>query len=365
MSAFMSPKYRRLAGLAGGGGGAVVETSTPCGGCGYELLGLRRGGACPECGSPVPIAIGGTERVDPFLRLDTRQRARVRMGATLAAVALLAVAVEPLVTLVAGVVAAVTGGGGLLFPVGVRVVRFAACILWIAAGLTAAPTAIWTGPGWLGRAGRGPVLALLVGWGVGQMLLLAVAYEAGTRAVGAAAPGWTVTASGLSVGLRLLGGAAAAVVLLVIARAAEDAELEPGAERLLTGAMVLPVLGFVIWLIPNTMPWIFLLAYLLMFLLPWAWFAWRTGIGMLGVAQHVAWASRIGAQAAGRDDRVAATRAALDEQWRQRVRPLPGDGAAIPRHRGAGVTCADCGYDLRSTPVAAPCPECGGQAIVT
>lgn len=357
----MSPKYRRLAGLPGATGQAVVDADTPCGGCGYELRGLRRGSACPECGSAIPVDTLGPGRVDPFLRLDVRQRERVRTGATLAAIGLLMVAVEPIASLALGVVVAISGGGaGLAMSIGVRSVGLIACGLWVTAGLIAAPAALWTGPSVLGRSGRLPVLGLLVGWAVGQLAAIVLVYEASNR-FGGPAPGWVGTLLGLSLVLRVLGGAAAGVVLLVIARAAENAELEPGTDRLMTGVFVLPLLGFVVWLIPTTMPWFLVLAYLLVFLLPWAWFAWRTGLGMLAVARHVKWANRIGRQAAGRDDRIAATRDEVDAQWKQTVRAVPGGGPVAPTRRRAGVTCAACGYDLQNTPVAARCPECGGE----
>lgn len=335
VSAFMSQKYRQLAGLSGAPAATVIDRPTPCAGCGYELQGLTRGGACPECGSAIPLPGTGPARVDPLLALDEDERSRVRLGARLGAIGLLIVAVEPVASLVLGVLVVVGGiGASDLIPVGVRSVRLLVCGLWVAAGFLAAPPALWRRRGQgrggrlLGPATRLPILGLLASWGVGQAMMIFVAHDAANRVPGMPAAGWITLLGGIAAVLRFLGGLAAAAVLVVIAGAAEDAEVEPSADRLMAGAVVLPVLGFVIWVLPNTMPWFAVLLYMIVLLLPWAWFAWRAGMGMLGVARHLMWADRIGEQAAGRDERIAAQRAAYDASVRSRIRPVPGPARA-------------------------------------
>src|SRR5688572_29680452 len=36
----------------------TVDADVPCGRCGYNLRGLKAGGACPECGLPVAVVLG-------------------------------------------------------------------------------------------------------------------------------------------------------------------------------------------------------------------------------------------------------------------------------------------------------------------
>ena len=35
--------------------GRTIEHDEPCGECGYNLRGVRYGGVCPECGSPIVL----------------------------------------------------------------------------------------------------------------------------------------------------------------------------------------------------------------------------------------------------------------------------------------------------------------------
>lgn len=78
-------------GQAGGGpGGAIVGDGRRCAGCGYDLAGLRLGGACPECGTRI-MSVGrtseGTLADAPTAYLRTLQR-----GCTLLLVALVGAA---------------------------------------------------------------------------------------------------------------------------------------------------------------------------------------------------------------------------------------------------------------------------------
>lgn len=65
-----------LGGFRQRGGGPVIFRSTPCGHCGYELLGLPQNGRCPECGTRI-----GDDAPDLRDEVDDVAAARKRAAA--------------------------------------------------------------------------------------------------------------------------------------------------------------------------------------------------------------------------------------------------------------------------------------------
>ena len=46
----------------------VMNTALLCESCGYEIGGLRKSGACPECGRPIARSVPDARRGSPWQR---------------------------------------------------------------------------------------------------------------------------------------------------------------------------------------------------------------------------------------------------------------------------------------------------------
>lgn len=86
MSRFLSPKYLKYhASLKGTA--REIDHDLTCGGCGYNLRGLKVGGRCPECGLAIDRA-ATSNRLNVLAPGDPAERARMRFGLLTAAVSL-------------------------------------------------------------------------------------------------------------------------------------------------------------------------------------------------------------------------------------------------------------------------------------
>jgi len=318
----MSRSHRRLAGLDESSR-AVVDDDRPCTGCGHPLRGCREGGACPECGTRIAVA---GEVVDPLLRLGPEERGRVRLGTGLLAVAMLVAGVLPILLLATAIFVIHLGGLGSI--AGLRLLSHGTAVvlggLWTAGVWLALPAAARAAAGGLPRAARPAMGLAAAGWTIGWAVMLVGLLGRGDAS--AAPPVWLEAMTWPVPALRVLGGLSAAGVLLLLARLAERAELEPGADRIATAAWVLPPLGLLMWVLPNEMTLMGFLLHAVLVLAPWTLVAVLAALGLRSIGRHLAWTARHAREAAGRAERIAARRAEMDAELRARVRPLPGAG---------------------------------------
>ncbi len=309
----MSSRYRRLAGLDRSSR-VTVDDDRVCTACGYPLRGLPLGSACPECGTTIGPADGPD---DLLLRLEAGDRHRVRAGAAVLAGTMALAALLPVGVLLVAVAQAGGGLRGVDLRPAVAGVRLVLGLAWTVGLVLALPAGLWIAAGFRSRWARNLVLLGAAGWAAAWAGLFA-----GTLAGPSAE--WPDGVRGLAVLLRGLGGVAALAGLLFLARLAARAELDPAGDRVATAAWLLPPLGLLAWVLPDRMSWFALVPYGLLVVLPWTAIGLRGALGVHAVAGHLGWSARHARDAAGREERIAARRAELDELWRARVRPLPG-----------------------------------------
>lgn len=87
--------------------GHVVESSTPCPRCGYDLKGLRSGDRCPECASPIVAGPSSTYLLNRGLRSSLTDAAphylrRFALGSTLMMLSVAMAVLTPVLLIVAG-----------------------------------------------------------------------------------------------------------------------------------------------------------------------------------------------------------------------------------------------------------------------
>lgn len=312
MSGFFSRRYLEARRAQSG---APIDEDRFCRHCGFNLRGLRPGGACPECGTAIPLALRAGDD-DPYLDLPGDERARVRRGLRLAMLVLVVAALAKWCYLLPGAFAWTPG-----LKLGYRAVGLACAIAWIAAVPMLLPA------GW--RA-LDPRFARARRWLVGLSLAWVPA------AIALVLLAWLPTAAGPTPidGLRFLlaivgdggrfaGGVAAIGILLVHERACELAGLDDPRRRFAFGAWMLVPTSLLGQVFPTNVALftMVLVAFVAFF---WSWALLAAADGCRRAASHLAWARRHAIDAGSRDERVAAARAALDDEVRRSVRSLPG-----------------------------------------
>jgi hypothetical protein len=306
---------------------SAADAAGRCVGCGYARRGLRPGVACPECGMAPAGGRRPTDSEDPLLQgLDDAGRRRVQRGLRLITAVLLVAGLTPAVRWIGATVIAIAGGGATGFGPGMAVIEAVAIGLWFAGVLLALPPAFWDEAGepdfsaWPGLRWRSRALAGTAVWG------LAAAAGAALDLGGATLDGaWATLRLVVEAAAGLAGLAAAWVLLRKLARVAARAELSPADDRLATAAWFGVPLAAALGLMPATITWLGLILLLVLLLVPWTAILLRAALGSAAMVGHLAWADRIGEQAAGREDRIAARRAELDAGVRASIRPLPGE----------------------------------------
>ncbi|MFK7960354.1 MAG: hypothetical protein AB8G96_07485 [Phycisphaerales bacterium] len=351
-----------------------ITTDQPCWNCGYNRRGLIEGRACPECGAGADSAGGadggrdaaggaGTPATgrarfaappDPLLTLPAADRVRRGQAARIAGIGCLVAVFAAWFVLVQRIFGVGTSAAMLADPlVNVSLLRCAATATWaVAAWMTLTP-GIWRSAGWAPLGLRPVVLGVMIAWPVCSLGPL-VAAEMTTGPVR--------LVEGLSFLGRMAGAVATAVALVVLSSVCLLAECNDASERFKTAAFVtVPVGGF--WLLGSVeMPATIVFGMIVLVLIPWSILMWKAMLALFELSEHLRWSVAVAEQAAGRADRVAEKRAALERQASATVRDLP-TGKPVRRMRADDAVCRACGYALRGTRAGARCPECGDEGL--
>jgi len=314
MSGFLSRRFLEARAAAAA---PPIDHDRFCRRCGFNLRGLKPGGACPECGRPIPAAERAGDD-DPYLDLPEDPRARVRRGLRLAAIVLVVAALAKWCYLVPGAFA--------WTPELKAVYRSAnaalACawVLVVAAMLPAGWAAI--DPRY--RRARRWIIGGSLGWIPGCLALAVLAW---TRAAPnpPALGGLETLLAIVGDGGRFLGGLAAVGLFLVHERAAELGGLEVERRRFAAAAWMLVPTSLLGQVFPPQVA-LFTMVLVAIVAFFWAWAMLVAADGCRRTASHLAWAAREVRDAAGRDERVAAARESIDADVRARIRPFPDRG---------------------------------------
>jgi uncharacterized membrane protein len=309
MSRFLSPKFLKYRQAAEHG---PIDHDLPCPRCGYNLRGLNYGRNCPECGSPIELTHTAS---DALLSGDEAQRAQWKTGLGLGVISLSVILAARLLCFVAST--ALTG------PELARAYLIAAAAGWTGWALAAwllTPPALddtWPKLRRMRLAGRWlallwlPAYACLIVWlalpGAGRGHALFLLSVAGRAAAG--------------VGMLLL------VYLLL--RIAEAAELEGPVRRLNLALWFLPIATVFVLVIPVQIAWSSLilfgpLAFLfIVILLFWVWALLMVLWSLYSMYQHVRWTQIHAGQAVGRPMRIERKRREFDKETEATIRPVP------------------------------------------
>jgi len=321
MSRFLSPKflkYRRAAELG------PIDEDLPCPQCGYNLRGLNHGRNCPECGTPIELTYTAK---DYLLSGDEVQRAQWKAGLGLGIISLSVILAARLLCFVAST--ALSG------PELARAYLIAAAAGWtgwtLAAWLITPPALddAWPKLRRMRLAGRWlellwlPAWACLIVWlalpGAGRGHVLFLLSLTGRAAAG--------------VGLLLL--------IFILLRIAEAAELERPARRLNLALWFLPIATVFLLVIPVQITWSSLLlfgplaALFIVILLFWGWALFMVLSSLFAMYQHVCWTQIHAGRTVGRPLRIERKRRAFDEKTEATIRPVPGskDEVALEEER--------------------------------
>ena len=196
--------------------GRTIEHDEPCGACGYNLRGVRYGGVCPECGSP--IVLGHSLR-DALSDAPLREIKRIRLGIWVAMVCLPALLLAPFV-------AAIFPGDPVPLACGLGISAVWVGAVWLMTPPIDAPRGV--------RHGFGPTSPLRLavrGAQVGWLLAYALLIAAWIAAVG------SLVVMTAAAALALLIGMAGLVLLAVLLGRLADWCYDEVAGRLLEWAL--------------------------------------------------------------------------------------------------------------------------------
>jgi hypothetical protein len=304
MSSFLSNKflqYRNWQGQA-----HTIDHDFFCTACGYNVRGLVYGRNCPECGTQIQRA--GAQNKDPLLSGEWHERQLVRTGLALIAACLFFASFARLSLFFvlfatpAMVIARIYIGVGLFVS-----------LLWIIGTWLVTPRRFdsqymkWR---WLRRTARWSALLLIPGY---ICWLLAATTMSGSNAEDALRF-WSILCRGLA-------GVGALFLAAWLVRLAADAELDDAARRLYHAIWMLPIPSLLLAIVPNQIPWIFVILIMLP-LLAWCWYVITMALGVWSMFNHVHWAMRIAAEYPHRLNRMAETRGELDTEARKNIRPV-------------------------------------------
>lgn len=304
MSGFLSTRYLKYQRLRSS---ARIETDRHCLGCGYNLRGLMLGGSCPECGQ----SIAWTGPDDLLLSGTHEQRRSWHVGLGVAAFVLAA-------AVVARAALFVTGFFGV--DPGVKLVY-----LSVALALSGA----WAWSVWLMTPPRlaehWPWMRPLRPFVRASQLLWPLAYAV-----------WIVAALNQSQALelamklgRVVPGAGAIALAVILSRVAERSDLEDAARRLNAAAWFLPITALLPQAFPSSVAWFtgILLGIALAF---WMWTMALYALGVFEMHRHLAWTQRHALDAMGRDERMRARRAEMDRELNATIRPVVPSERDVP-----------------------------------
>lgn len=312
LSSFFSNKYLKYRGLLGKHAPAIA-TDVFCAGCGYNLRGLTPGRNCPECGRQIPVDF--TQATDPLLSGDAGQKALVLWGLSLVALA-----------------AAASVASRLLFSVLWSMHVWLP--LWTYLALSTAISATWTVGVTLATPRRldplllgGAILRLLARcsqwvWLPATVCALLAETKFSLTPQGDRLASWAL---GLSI-VGWLGGLAFAFVLVQVA---EALEIEDASRRIGMAIWTVPALTAVLMIMPLQANFL-LLGMMGPLVLAWGWYFVGFARGVWEIRQHVAWGIRAGSEGGDREARIARTKAEIEREVAQQVRPLPPPPHAPP-----------------------------------
>jgi len=306
------------------------DARRPCGSCGYDLRGLPAVRPCPECGAAPGERTGGDPRrgslVDVLLEANDDERRRWRRGLDLALVCLIAAMAIPLLHRL--VLFVETSRTPLDLYAGSHVVLG---IAWAVACAMLLPGSLETTWPWT-RRWRLPAVLSQWCWPAAFAIWSLVRLESD------AAP---ILPAAFVLGLGGLAGLSLCAVMWRFL--AEEAELVEAARLLNNASWVLPLttplmVAFAASVhLPGMVPLdpmgvVLMLARLIPIALIglWVFTMGRLVGGLRRLRSHLVWGERLEARSAEREQRIAATRAELDEQNTARVRPLRTAAADIP-----------------------------------
>ncbi len=349
MSRFFSPKYLAYRKALTGG---PVDRDKPCPSCGYNLRGLRYGGACPECGTAIALPGYDTEpppmkpgqrieddlacalcgynvrglhygrdcpecgsRIrairpthDLLLNTSPVERNRWRHGLAIGAACVAVATVARLAYFLAA-----AGGSTPVLDFGYIGITAANAAAWIAAVWLVTPPAIdrrWP----LMRNPRLLARGLTLAWIPGYVCLVAQYMSA------AGGPPLALVAGNLAG--RFLGGVGVLCVACILSWIAEEAELPTAARRLNAAVWILWFPTLLAQAFPSAMAW-FALVPLGIVLCFWAWVMTLMCLGIMELHRHVRWSMIHAIESTERADRIAETRRTMEESIAAAVRPLP------------------------------------------
>ncbi|MCI0363701.1 MAG: hypothetical protein L0219_07440 [Phycisphaerales bacterium] len=305
MSSFLSTKFLKYKGLAAQPPRPIVGDLL-CVNCGYNLRGLMTGGNCPECGRQISLT---RALEDSLLSGTVAQRRALLVGLTIVAICPVVFALARIGFPVAWSLSRTVGGIEALVVIGL-LNNMAWCVgVWL---LT--PSRLQKNHPrlrWVRRSARftqplWPTAAVL--WTLA--LLVFPSTPAGDSLMF-----WASLCQIVS----MLGTIAFGAWMVVLA---EDAGLDEASARINLSLWVVPILTVPVSLIPWYLRF-FALAFILVLLLPWAWYLVQFSRGIWEMRQHVSWALKLGKFSYDRAQRIRETRQELDEEVAASIRPLP------------------------------------------
>lgn len=307
MSSFLSNKFLQYR-LGPAAQPRTIESDLFCTSCGYNLRGLTFGRNCPECGQQIRKTPG---LKDSLLQGDWSQRESVKLGLTLTAATLLAVALARLGLFIALVTA--------MNP------KYQDAYLWLGLALSIGWIfGVWllTPPHldahyfkirWLRRTARWSQLIWIpayICWILAEMKFPGT--PEGDRLYQ-----WSMM-------LRGLGALGAALFAAWLMRLAVDAELETAARWINLSIWMLPLPTLALISVPSSIPWVAVILVALPLAI-WCWYVLLLGRAALIMQRHVSWSMRLAAQDQDRMKRIEQKRAEMDRQVASTIRPLDCD----------------------------------------
>jgi hypothetical protein len=295
-----------------------ITGDRPCRGCGYNLRGLKQGGRCPECGLFIESA-GAAPRIDLICSDEPAMRRRMQRG----------------------LLAATIGLGGMvamrlwmIFPfprpdewIIIDIISLVFSIAWCIGVWMITPKALEL-YGQPMHTARRAARILALAWPVAFVGYCIFDTAGGT---GTASLGFQAAQIG-----RSLGGVGVLVVLYMLVLPAYDAGNDDISKWLITafwGLLFLsPLVGFVPrGIAPTEFGWV-VYGFLAVFIVTWAIIA-AIAVTCLWVLHRAAtWKSGHLATVGQRDERIRETRAEIDREVVEKIRPL-GDWSPTENRR--------------------------------